>query len=58
MDQKTVDQAWQVMQSRIEQLLPRFLSGEIRHLEYKPVNEILLLDMPAELGRKNDQAMR
>ena len=58
MDQKTADQAWRDMEARIEGLLPRFLSGEIRHLEYKPASDILLLDMPAEHGRKTEQPMR
>jgi len=58
MDQKTADQAWRDMEARIEQLLPRFLSGEIRHLDYKPGSEVLLLDKPAERGRKKEGSPR
>jgi hypothetical protein len=58
MSKEMADKAWQEMQNRIEQLLPRFLSGEVQHLEYKPVGEILLLDMLSERGKKNEQMMR
>jgi hypothetical protein len=48
MDQDRADQAWQQMYTRIEQLLPRFLNGELRQIEYKPHNVKLLLEMPSE----------
>ena len=48
MDQDRADQAWQQMYTRIEQLLPRFLNGELCQIEYKPHNVTLLLEMPLE----------
>jgi hypothetical protein len=57
MSQEMAEKAWQEMQNRIEQLLPRFLSGEVQHLEYKPLSEILLLEMMSD-GIKNEQTMR
>ncbi|MEN6319716.1 MAG: hypothetical protein ABFD82_13270 [Syntrophaceae bacterium] len=46
------DQAWQQMYTRIEQLLPRFLNGDLRQIEYKPPNVIALLEMPS--GHRNE----
>ena len=57
MNQEMAEKAWQEMQNRIEQLLPRFLSGEVQHLEYKPLNEILLLEMLSD-GNNNERTMR
>ena len=52
MDQDRADQAWQQMYTRIEQLLPRFLNGDLRQIEYKPQNVIALLEMPS--GHRNE----
>jgi hypothetical protein len=48
MDHDRADQEWQKMYTRIEQLLPRFLSGELRQIEHKPQEVPLLLEMPSE----------
>ncbi|MDQ5988540.1 MAG: hypothetical protein CSYNP_04300 [Syntrophus sp. SKADARSKE-3] len=57
MDQKTADKAWRDLQDRIEQMLPRFLSGEVQHLEYKPGSPVLLLPMSSDRGRNSGQAV-
>jgi hypothetical protein len=48
MNHKMTEQAWQQLSTRIEQLLPRFLSGELQQLEYKPDHVIALLEMPSD----------
>jgi hypothetical protein len=58
MEQKTADKAWRDLQDRIERLLPRFLSGEVQHLEYKPDSPVLLLPVSSDRRRKNGQAIR
>ncbi len=57
MDQKTADKAWRDLQDRIEQMLPRFLSGEVQHLEYKAEGPVLLLPMSSDHIRKNTRAI-
>ncbi len=54
MDQDRADQLWQQMCTHIEQLLPRFLNGELRQIEYKSDKVIALLDMPSKYRNKND----
>jgi hypothetical protein len=53
MNQDRADQAWQHMYPIIEQLLPRFLNGELRQIEYKPQNVIALLEMLSGHGNEN-----
>jgi len=53
MNHNTADQAWQQLTIRIEQLLPRFLKGELQQIEYKPQNVIALLEMPSEYRNEN-----
>jgi hypothetical protein len=53
MVQDTADQTWQQMYKRIEQLLPRFLNGELQMIEYNPRNVIALLEMPSGYGNEN-----
>ncbi|PIP07624.1 MAG: hypothetical protein COX51_06195 [Syntrophobacteraceae bacterium CG23_combo_of_CG06-09_8_20_14_all_50_8] len=48
MNNDMADQAWQQLYARIEQLLPRFLKGELHQIEYKPQNVTYLLEMPSE----------
>lgn len=55
MNHDTADQAWQNLSLRIEQLLPRFLKGELQQIEYKPRNVIALLEMPSGQNENHGQ---
>jgi len=55
MNDNAAEQAWQQMYSHIEQMLPRFLKGELRQIEYKSQNIISLLEMPSNYGNKRQK---
>jgi hypothetical protein len=52
MNQETVDQGWQQIQSRINQLVGRFLKEDFPIIEYKP-RSIALLQMPSDYKTEN-----
>jgi hypothetical protein len=52
MNQETVDQGWQQLQSRINQLVGQFLREDFPIIEYKP-RSIALLQMPSDYKSEN-----
>ena len=52
MNQETVDQGWQQLQSRINQLVGQFLREDFPIIEYKPRN-IALLQMPSDYSSES-----
>ena len=47
MDHSSVDEAWQKIQARVEQLLRQSLEGGLHMIECKPRDIIHLLEMPS-----------
>lgn len=52
MNQEAIDQGWQQMQTRINQLVGRFLKEDYPIIEYKP-RHVALLPMPASYKEEN-----
>jgi hypothetical protein len=52
MNRSTTDKTWQQLHNHIEQLLPGFLRGEIRQIEYKPWDMTTLLEGPSDRKRE------
>lgn len=52
MNRSTRDKTWQQLHTHIEQLLPGFLSGEIRQIEYKSGDVATLLEGPLDRKRE------
>ena len=52
MNRSTTDKTWQRLHTHIEQLLPGFLSGEIRQIEYKPWDMTARFEGPSDRNRE------
>ncbi len=47
MSNDTAERGWQELHARIEQMHLKYLSGEVRRIEYKPGDALHLLEMPS-----------
>jgi hypothetical protein len=52
MNRSTTDKTWQQLHTHIEQLLPGFLSGKIRQIEYKSRDMTALSEGPSDRKRE------